>query len=192
MKIVVGLGNPGKKYKSTRHNIGFRIIDAICQLSIVNCQPFKLERRFKAEVSECIIGNERVSLLKPQTFMNNSGEAVSSFLNYYKILPENMIVIHDDVDLHLGAIKISLGEGAAGHKGIESIISALGSKNYWRVRVGILNRPKEEIDTEKFVLEKFSKSELEIIEKVIKKVLEEFEEIFKKGIEPKKITIPNP
>jgi len=112
MKVIVGLGNPGKEYENTRHNVGFLILDILREE--LGLSSFKKEKKIKAE----ILMNKKVVLLKPQTFMNNSGEAVISFLNYYKLKPEDLLVIHDDIDLKLGEAKISLGQGPAGHKGV--------------------------------------------------------------------------
>lgn len=128
MLFIVGLGNPGEKYKNTRHNIGFRVIDEFREKN--NFSEFRISQKFNAEISKGEIAGQSVILAKPQTFMNNSGKAVKSLLR-------NLFVIHDDIDLPLGKIKIVKNRGSAGHKGVESIIKELGTKNFIRFRIGI-------------------------------------------------------
>lgn len=189
MKIIVGLGNPGKKYQNTRHNVGFRVIDTIILKPKVKIQKSKFDKKFNAGVYEDFINSEKVLLVKPQTFMNLSGQAVNSIISFYKVNLEDLIVTHDDVDLPLGIVKVSFGEGSAGHNGVQSIISSLGSQKFWRVRVGILSKLKDKIDTEKFVLERFTKSESDLINKIIEKTALEIKNILKKGIEAKKFSM---
>ena len=160
MKLIVGLGNPGIKYKKTRHNLGFRVIGELAE---------KFQSAFNAEISEKRIKNQKIILVKPQTFMNNSGMAVKSIMDYYKIPVEDVIIIHDDIDLPLGEIKIQQGRSSAGHKGVQSVIDNLGSKDFIRIRIGIKPTQTENIDTEKFVLQKFTSKEEKIIKKTIKK-----------------------
>ena len=132
MFLVVGLGNPGEEYRNTRHNIGFMAADEI--VSRYHFSAFK--NKFDGLVAEGQIAGEKVLLLKPQTFMNLSGKSVVQCAFFYKILPENIIVIHDDIDLNLGHMKAKIGGGAGGHNGLKSIISALGSEGFPRVKVG--------------------------------------------------------
>lgn len=180
MILIIGLGNPGKKYEKTRHNIGFRVIDAL-----------------KKEISD-----KDIILFKPQTYMNNSGRAVKSLTTKYKIPTTNIVVVHDDVDLPLGTIRISKNSSSGGHKGVQSIIDELRTpnkslqdstgqaKNFIRIRVGI--RPKFKIDTEKYVLQKFTKEEEKIVSAVIKKVVESIKESLRTGIKKTTISIPCP
>jgi len=150
MKLIVGLGNPGKKYAKTRHNIGFRVID-------------ELEKSFDTAQDKNLI------FLKPDTFMNNSGRAVRSLTTKYKIQTTNVIVVHDDIDLPFGKIRVSKNSSSAGHKGVQSIIDALGTKDFTRVRIGI--KPLHEIDTTKFVLKNFTKTEEKQLPEIIKKAV---------------------
>jgi PTH1 family peptidyl-tRNA hydrolase len=150
MILIVGLGNPGKKYEKTRHNVGFRVVDAL-----------KKSLDFT---------RDKLILFKPQTFMNQSGKAVKSLMAYYKLPIANLWIIHDDIDLPLGAIRVSQNVGSAGHKGVESIIKALGTKEFLRFRIGIGREQKK--DAEKFVLKKFTKEEEKILERVIKEAIE--------------------
>jgi len=173
MKLIIGLGNPGEKYIKTRHNIGFRIVDELAEkLEIGN---WKLEIKFKALISEGIFNNEKVLLAKPQTFMNLSGQAVKGLSIYYKINPQNIWIIHDDIDLPLGTFKISQNISSAGHKGVQSTIDNLGAKDFVRFRVGIKPDIRYQVsdvrklNTERFVLEKFTKDEEKIIKQTVKK-----------------------
>ncbi|MBI2642440.1 MAG: aminoacyl-tRNA hydrolase [Candidatus Wildermuthbacteria bacterium] len=161
MLFIVGLGNPGKKYEKTRHNAGFRAIDAIAanfQFSIFNFQSI-----FNAQISKGKITDKQIILAKPQTLMNNSGSAVQKITKNYKLKTTNLIVIHDDIDIPLGKIKVSKGSGSAGHKGVESIIQALGTKDFTRIRIGILPPEGKPEDVENFVLKPFKKEELPLL-----------------------------
>jgi PTH1 family peptidyl-tRNA hydrolase len=153
-KIIVGLGNPGQEYQNTRHNIGFQIIDTIAENLIL--KSLKLNKKFQAEVCEGTFGEQKVILAKPQTFMNNSGLAIKKIKTFYKIKPQDIIIIHDDIDLPIGIIRISQEASSGGHKGIESIIYNLKSKNLIRIRIGIANELRTKIPADKFVLQKFS------------------------------------
>jgi len=168
MKLIIGLGNPGKKYEKTRHNIGFRIINEVAD-------NFKFEKKFNAEFSESGTGKTKLIFAKPQTFMNNSGVAVAAIAKFHKIKPENIIVIHDEMDLNFGKIKLSFGSRSAGHNGVQSIIDSLGANEFYRIRVGIGPRP-EKIPTEKYVLQKFSALEEKEIKKIIAEAVEKIKE----------------
>ncbi len=150
MILIVGLGNPGRKYEETRHNVGHQIID---------------------ELSKIKRGGW--ILVKPKTFMNESGKAVKELIANLKSRIENLLVIHDDIDIPLGEFKIQKGRGSAGHKGIQSIINELGTKDFWRLRIGICPKDGKPENVEKFVLKKFTKPEEKIIEKVIKEAVKE-------------------
>jgi PTH1 family peptidyl-tRNA hydrolase len=164
MKLIVGLGNPGKEYEKTRHNIGFRILNEMAG-------GFKFEKKFNAEIKK-----EKLIFAKPQTFMNNSGVAVAAIAKFYKIKPENIIVVHDDMDLAFGKIKISFGSRSAGHNGVQSIIDSLGTNEFYRIRSGIGHRP-EKIPAEKYVLQKFSAPEEKEMKKIISEAVEKIKEI---------------
>jgi len=167
MKLVIGLGNPGERYANTRHNIGFLVVDKIAaQTGVV----MRLENQYKAEKGDFGDLEDRNMLAKPQTFMNNSGEAVSLMKNYYKIDSEDLIVIHDDVDLPVGAIRVVLGGSSAGHKGVQSIIDNIGTDQFWRVRVGVGR--SDMIATEDYVLQKFTTDMAKIIDETADFVIE--------------------
>ncbi|MBI2098890.1 aminoacyl-tRNA hydrolase [Candidatus Uhrbacteria bacterium] len=155
MKLIIGLGNPGREYETTRHNLGFMALDALRQE--LELPEFKENKKFQSLVSKGKRQNEEIILAKPLTFMNSSGEAVSRLFSYYKISLSDLLVIHDDIDLPWGAARLVRNRGSAGHKGVESVISSLGAKNFSRIKVGIAPAVKKE--TKKFVLGELSKKE---------------------------------
>ena len=161
MKIIIGLGNPGKEYELTRHNFGFMVLDRLAELNGVK---FKLEKKFEAEIAEIESAGEKTILVKPQTFMNSSGKAVLSVLNFYKIAMPDLLLVYDDKDLEFGTIKTT-GKSSAGHKGVESIINLLKTNNIKRIRLGINNNLN--IPTEGFVLQKFTQKEIINMDSVI-------------------------
>lgn len=164
MKIVVGLGNPGREYKQTRHNFGFLVTD---QLALDLQGKFK-KSQFAAEVVEVSHEGIKLLLLKPQTYMNLSGEAVWKVLGFYKKKSNDLWVVYDDLDLEFGRMKLGFGGASGGHKGIESIIDSLGSKDFNRVRLGI-GRPLGKEDTVDYVLRPFGRDEKDILNKTIEK-----------------------
>jgi PTH1 family peptidyl-tRNA hydrolase len=169
MKLIVGLGNPGKKYEKTWHNIGFVALDKIA--NEFDMGSFKIEKKFKSEIAIGQIGNEKVVLAKPQTFMNNSGEAVSAIVKYYKIDSEDIIIIHDDVDLPLERIKIVTDSSGGGNNGVKSIIQYLKTKNFWRIKVGIATAVKDKMDTADYVLSKSGLLQSRKVKSSIKKTV---------------------
>jgi peptidyl-tRNA hydrolase, PTH1 family len=175
MKLIVGLGNPGEKYKETRHNIGFMVLDKVAKVSSFakaseDKQSFRFEKKLGVEIIKGKIGNTEVILAKPQTFMNLSGQVVSKVANYYKIKPQDIWVICDDIYLPLGKLRIREKGSSGGHKGLVSIIQELGSNAFIRFRVGI-GLP-EKVPYEKYVLQKIRVNELKIIKKSIEQTKE--------------------
>lgn len=175
MKLIVGLGNPGKKYEKTRHNVGFIVLDTLHEeLNKYSISNWELSKKFNAMVSGCTLKNEKVILIKPMTFMNYSGQSVQLVAHYYKIPPADIIVAHDDKDINLGEIKVQKDRGHAGHNGIKSIIDSIGSKDFTRVRIGIASSNEKKMkDIAKFVLKKFSIFERKTLEEVTEKSTEE-------------------
>ncbi len=165
--IIVGLGNPGIRYEQTRHNVGFTAADF---LSGKFNATFKLKNN--ALYATVGIGKYKCLVLKPQTYMNNSGEAVAYFANYYKIAPEKIIVICDDVSLPFGSLRIKRKGSFGGHNGIKSIIELLGSDDFVRIKIGVGNKPNPDYDLADFVLGKFSKDESARIKPVIENAAE--------------------
>ena len=166
MKLIVGLGNPGKEYDKTRHNAGFMTIDKIaCKLNV------ELDKsKCKAIYGVCKYKDEKVIIAKPQTYMNLSGEAVVSLMHFYGIDINDLLVIHDDLDLPVGKIRLRMAGSSGGQKGMGNIIDLLGSKDIKRIRIGISNNKL--IDTKDYVLGKFSKEEKEIFEESSNKAAE--------------------
>ena len=158
MYLIAGLGNPGLQYTDTRHNVGFMLLDYLADESNVSFS----ESKWKAQIAKTVIQDESVVLLKPQTFMNASGTAVAAVAHYYKLSTDNILVIHDDLDIPLGRIKIVSGGGTGGHKGVLSCIDHLGTKNFSRMKIGI-DRPAAQIPPEKYVLSRFGADEHAII-----------------------------
>ncbi|HIP93033.1 MAG TPA: aminoacyl-tRNA hydrolase [Desulfurobacteriaceae bacterium] len=168
--LFVGLGNPGEKYQNTRHNFGFMVLDYFAKKFNLEFVP-----KFKGLIS---YWNDNY-FLKPMTFMNYSGESVKEAKNNLKISEENIIVIHDDLDLKLGDIRIKKGGSNAGHHGLDSISKLVGN-NYWRIRLGI-GRPIDKKEVINFVLSPFDKKEMEIVRKVIRVTAEKILEIIQTG-----------
>lgn len=171
MKLVIGLGNPDNKYAENRHNSGFIIIDELKEAW--NFPDFEFSKKFDAEISEGVLEGEKIILAKPQTFMNNSGESVQKIISFYKLIPEDIIVIHDDLDINLGEFKISTDCGPAGHNGVQDIIDKIGTQNFKRIRIGIEGAEQRKTRTvpgDVFVLQDFSKEELKIIKNFAKEI----------------------
>jgi peptidyl-tRNA hydrolase, PTH1 family len=175
MKIYVGLGNPGEKYKNTRHNAGFMFVDAMAeQLGL----KFKFEKKFNLELA---VKRDDIFLIKPQTFMNNSGQALRAFLDYLKIDlhnsfsgPEDLIVVHDDLDLVLGAFKLQKAVGPKEHNGLQSIYQHLGTKDFWHLRLGVDSREGlRNISPADYVLQVMSPSDRQVFYKTIKVLLQD-------------------
>lgn len=183
MKLVVGLGNPEDKYAGTRHNLGFEVLDELTKK--FNLVDWAKDDNFKSE----LIKSEQLILVKPQTFVNKSGLAVSELANFYKVISEDIIVIHDELDLTLGKIKVRLGGAAAGHHGVESIINSLGTDQFIRVRLGIGNLRSQSgehkaihFNAEHFVLEPFMPNERSKIKHMIKQATQAIEILLQKGL----------
>lgn len=185
MKLIVGLGNPGEQYQNTRHNLGFELLDEFRRKN--NLPEWDYEEKFKAEIIK--LGND-LMLVKPQTFVNESGLTVKLLTTYYKLPVTDVIVIHDDLDLPLGKIKVRLGGSGAGHHGIESVINRLGTDQFVRIRLGIGNE-KSHVEVHKrlsfhaegFVLESFPPKERSAVKAMIKRGIQALEVIFDQGVD---------
>jgi PTH1 family peptidyl-tRNA hydrolase len=159
MLLIIGLGNPGKEYARTRHNAGFLLVDYLKEKYAF--PDFEFNKKLNCETSKKAAANGEVMLIKPQTFMNESGRAIRAVLDFYKIKPENMVVLHDEIDLPLGTYKITNNSSSAGHNGVQDIIDHIGTQNFRRIRVGIANEDlRAKIEPGDFVLQKFTDEEL--------------------------------
>lgn len=166
--LIVGLGNYGKKYEFTRHNAGFMCLDYYAAENGLRINKLK----FKSLIGDAVINGKKCLLMEPQTYMNNSGEAVIEAVNFYKIPPENVIVIFDDISLDVGNIRIRRKGSAGGHNGIKNIIAHLGTENFPRVKVGVGQKPHPDYDLVNWVLSSFSKSDLEKMHDAAVKVVD--------------------
>jgi PTH1 family peptidyl-tRNA hydrolase len=171
IRLIVGLGNPGPDYEQTRHNAGFWLVDNLAN-SLPNAR-LQRESGFNALVAKTVIGGNQVWLLEPQTYMNRSGQSVGAIARFYKILPEEVLVVHDELDLPPGVAKLKKGGSSGGHNGLKDISSALGTQEYWRLRIGIghpraLNLQQPVAD---FVLHRPRREEQLLIEEAIEKAL---------------------
>jgi PTH1 family peptidyl-tRNA hydrolase len=175
MNIIIGLGNPGKEYEKTRHNVGFLAIDKFAEKN--NFPEFELDKKSNSLISE----KNGVLLSKPQTFMNDSGKTAGVLLKNHKSQIENLVIIHDDIDLPVGKMKIVKDRGSAGHKGVESIIKAIGNENLVRIRIGI--EPQDDIEAKKIVLKSFSEIEEKTINETIEKTGQSIDFLIKNGLD---------
>ncbi|HCX27862.1 MAG TPA: aminoacyl-tRNA hydrolase [Candidatus Portnoybacteria bacterium] len=197
MKLIVGLGNPGPKYLNTRHNFGFMALNYFQDAHDV-FSSWETKEKFQSLVSEGQLGDEKIILAKPQTMMNLSGEAIQTLASFYQIPPEDIWVVHDDLDLPLGMLRLSQNASSGGHQGINSTIAKLGTKNFIRVRLGIRpvgeTWPKDHCQgwlcffkklaaTKKFVLAKFTDNEKAAAQQVVKKASEALTLALKEGLE---------
>ena len=179
MYIIAGLGNPGRQYVGTRHNMGFEALDTIALKYNIKIN----KEKFKGSFGEGKIGGEKVILVKPSTYMNLSGECIREFASWYKVPPENVIVIFDDISLPIGKMRIRPKGSAGGHNGIKSIIYQLNSDNFPRVKIGVGSPLNEKYDLKDYVLGKFTKDETEILIPIAIKTAEAVEVIITDGTE---------
>ena len=193
MKLIVGLGNPGEKYQGTRHNLGFETLDHLLKkFEPLKDSTWDDNKKTKSLIKKLSIGKVEALLSKPLTYMNNSGMAVSLLLDYFKIVPSDLIVIHDELDLPHGKIQIRFGGGSAGHNGLESIIASIKTDKFLRIRMGI-GKPlrlegskfdhKRSQSKEDYVLDKFKDGEHKDVRNMIKHVQKQLELIIEHGIE---------
>lgn len=168
IRLIAGLGNPGREYESTRHNVGFRWVDELARLYNLS---FKNETKFHGLAARGQLHGHEMLLLKPQTFMNVSGRSVGAMAQFYKIEPAEILVVHDDLDLQPGAARLKLGGGHGGHNGLKDIIAHLGTRDFWRLRLGI-GHPGERAEVVNFVLNDPRKEERALIEQAVQRALE--------------------
>ena len=179
MYIIVGLGNPGREYQNTRHNIGFQVIDAIAEKNNISVK----EKKYKALIGKGVVAGQKVLLVKPQTYMNLSGESVREVIDYYKIdEKEELIVISDDISLDVGQIRIRKKGSAGGHNGLKNIILHLGHDQFERIKMGVGEKPQG-YDLADYVLGHFTQMEQEILQDSIARALQAVETIMTEGVD---------
>lgn len=176
IKLIIGIGNPDEQYKDTRHNVGFMLTDYIAKKN--DCDNFEFNKNLNASTAKCKLENGSVILAKPQTYVNKTGEAAVKLKNFYKVKPEQILVIQDDLDVPFGNTKLSFEKNSGGHRGIESVMKALKTKKFYRLRIGLakaaLQKARQQTDKRrdefvmKFVLSRFSPSEHDEIKKIFK------------------------
>ena len=177
--LVVGLGNLGDQYDGTRHNVGFLVADELAERQNIPIQRLK----FRALTSTCTLGGSKVLLMKPTTYMNLSGEAAREAANFYKIPPERVIVVSDDVSLAVGKLRLRKGGGAGGHNGLRSLIAQLGSDQFPRVRLGVGEKPHPDYDLADWVLGKFAGDDKKAIAEAVKKAADAVECVIKEDMD---------
>ena len=177
--LVVGLGNPGPKYEWTRHNVGFLVVDELAERASIPVQKLK----YKALTNTTVIGGQSVLLMKPTTYMNLSGESVGQAARFYKIPPERVLVISDDVALPPGKLRIRRSGSAGGHNGLKSIIAHLGSESFPRLKIGVGEKPHPDYDLADWVLGKFAGEDKKAIDAAIKRAADAVEAIIRDGAE---------
>ncbi len=187
MRLIVGLGNPGKDYEKTRHNVGFLALDKLQEEN--EFLPWRLEGRFNAQITHNGNGESRVIFAKPQTFMNLSGESVKKIMDYYKIPTDDLLVIQDDIDLPFGTIRVRKDGSSGGHNGIESIIKNLGDNRFYRIKIGIGRSENANISTSDYVLANFSQTEKKQMDEILDQTGVLVLEYPTKGIEEKTIQV---
>ncbi len=168
MILIIGLGNPGRKFQKTRHNLGFSVLDMLQKEW--GFTAWKKRKKLLTDISKGNINNQDVVLAKPQTYMNESGKSVSRLIGHWGLKPTDLIVIHDDFDIPLGEFKISQASSSAGHKGVQSIIDILGTKGFNRFRIGIKPDNTINIDLEEFVLKRFRREQERILTEIKKRI----------------------
>lgn len=176
MKVIVGLGNPGKRYERTRHNVGFLVVDRIASEKRVSVT----KKKYRSLVGNWQGDGETTLLVKPQTYMNSSGEAVKNLFRYLPVAVRDLVVVHDDLDLPFGRIRIRPRGGAGGHRGVLSILQALGEEGFFRIRVGI-GRPPQGLDPTDFVLQPFADDEAASLSRIVSRAVLAVETLLKEG-----------
>lgn len=178
MKLIIGLGNPGKKYEKTRHNIGFMALDRLVKKLGLNFHSGKFSAEQAIKTDEL---HDKIFFLKPQTYMNKSGDSVAALAQFYKIDPDDMLVIHDDLDLPLGRLRVVRKGSAGGHNGIKSIIEKLGAQNFNRLKLGIGRPADARVDVVDYVLMPFASSERQALESTLETAVQALDVFLQKG-----------
>jgi PTH1 family peptidyl-tRNA hydrolase len=176
VRLIVGLGNPGKGYSHSRHNVGFLVLESLAKRFDIDVH----RKKFDSLMGKGVVSDSSVVLVKPQTFMNLSGVAVEKFVRFFTVHMEEVIVVHDDLDLPFNDIRIKMGGGDGGHKGLRSIIDCLGESDFVRVRLGI-DKPEQKEMVERYVLERFSEDEMKMLPRLVARACDAVGEIISSG-----------
>ncbi|MBI4185627.1 aminoacyl-tRNA hydrolase [Candidatus Berkelbacteria bacterium] len=193
LKLIVGLGNPGEEYTFTRHNVGWMVLDAL--IAKLGAGPWRANSEHEATLIQWVMTPQRFIFVKPTTFMNNSGRSLARLRAYYKLQTDDIVVVHDELDLPLGTVRIRYGGSSAGHNGVGSIIHQLGTDQFWRVRVGIgsLTPPQSSIDATDYVLDRFAVSERPLLQSTIDETVSSLvESIHTVGMTERSFTVTSP
>ncbi len=178
MKLIVGLGNPGSEYETTRHNVGFMVIDELARQAGVSLTS----KKFDSEYGQGTVEGEKAALLKPQTYMNLSGDSVAPAARFFKVDPQDLVVVHDELDLPLGRLQVKLGGGTGGHNGLRSIVERLGNGDFVRIRVGIGKPDAGRSKVVGHVLSPFGKDERDAVEEAVKRAAEAVRAVVARGV----------
>jgi len=178
VKIIVGLGNPGTQYRMSRHNIGFQVVDRLAQINHISVRT----RRFSSVYGTGWINSHQIVLSKPMTFMNRSGEAVKKTTDFFRLGMEDLVVVHDDLDLPFGRLRFKRRGGDGGHQGVRSIIERMGGNNFLRLKVGI-GRPPRGLDSADYVLETFDRNEESLLDQILPQAVESLKVMLLEGLE---------
>jgi PTH1 family peptidyl-tRNA hydrolase len=178
VKIIVGLGNPGTQYRMSRHNIGFQVVERVAQINHISIRT----KRFSSLYGTGWINSQQVVLSKPMTFMNRSGEAVKKATDFFHLRLEDVVVIHDDLDLPFGRLRFKRRGGDGGHQGVRSIIERMGGNSFLRLKVGI-GRPRQDIDSADYVLDVFDKIEQSLLDQILSQAAESLKVMLLEGVE---------
>jgi PTH1 family peptidyl-tRNA hydrolase len=178
VKIIVGLGNPGTQYRMSRHNIGFQVVERVAQINHISIRT----KRFSSLYGTGRINSQQVVLSKPMTFMNRSGEAVKKATDFFHLRVEDIVVIHDDLDLPFGRLRFKRRGGDGGHQGVRSIIERMGGNNFLRLKVGI-GRPPQDTDAADYVLDIFDRIEQSLLDQILSQAAESLKDMLLEGVE---------
>jgi PTH1 family peptidyl-tRNA hydrolase len=178
VKIIVGLGNPGTQYRTSRHNVGFQVVDRLAKLNRI---PIRI-KRFKSLYGTGWIGSQQVALSKPMTFMNRSGEAVKKATDFFHLKMEDLVVVHDDLDLPFGRLRFKRRGGDGGHQGVRSVIDGMGGNNFLRLKVGI-GRPPSGMDSADYVLGAFDRNEQSLLDQILCEAADSLKVLLLEGLE---------
>jgi PTH1 family peptidyl-tRNA hydrolase len=178
VKVIIGLGNPGVRYKMTRHNIGFQVVDRLAEINHILIST----KRFKSSYGTGQIDSREISLVKPMTFMNRSGEAVKKWVNFFQVGLGDLIVVHDDIDLSFGRLRFKRRGGDGGHQGVRSIIELMGGNNFLRLKIGI-GRPPQGMDPAEYVLNHFDQKEQPRVDELLTRAAEALKVMLLEGVQ---------